>query len=251
MEGARIQEVFSSIQGEGPWIGQRHIFVRFAGCDIRCRYCDTPAAGQRADKDADLRFCSVQRTKGSNVREQAPNPVSPPVLTAFCSRLVIPGPSRPVISLTGGEPLLHASFLAEWLPMVRSTFSLYLETSGIHHDAMKSINNLVDTVSVDFKLPSATGLRPFWGEHRKFLEGTRGKTIFVKIVVTRDTKEEDVLTAARIIAGFDRSTVLVIQPASGALAPVSPMLMDLQDAALGIIDDVRVIPQVHKMLNVS
>jgi 7-carboxy-7-deazaguanine synthase len=251
MEGARIQEIFSSIQGEGPWIGQRHIFVRFVGCDIRCRYCDTPAAGQWADEGADLRFCSVQITTGSKEREQAPNLVSPPALTAFCSRLIIPGPSRPVISLTGGEPLLHASFLAEWLPMVRSTFSLYLETSGIHHDAMKSINDLVDIVSVDFKLPSATGLRPFWEEHRKFLEGTRGKTIFVKVVVTRDTKEEDVLIAARIIAGFDRSTVLVIQPASGPLAPESPMLMDLQDAALGIIEDVRVIPQVHKMLNVS
>jgi organic radical activating enzyme len=69
--------------------------------------------------------------------------------------------------------------------------------------------------------------------------------------VTRDTKEEDVLTAARIIAAFDRSTVLVIQPAGGLLAPESPMLMDLQDASLGIIEDVRVIPQVHKMLNVS
>lgn len=250
MEDARIQEIFSSIQGEGPWIGQRHIFVRFAGCDIRCRYCDTLDAVQREDEGADLHFCSVQITAGSDEREQAPNPVSPPALTAFCSRLVIPGPSRPVISLTGGEPLLHASFLAEWLPMVRDTFILYLETSGIHHDAMKSISDLVDIVSIDFKLPSATGLRPFWEEHRKFLEVTRGKTFFVKVVVTRDTKEDDVLTSARIIAGFDRSTVLVIQPAGGPLAPESAMLMDFQDAALGIIEDVRVIPQAHKMLNV-
>jgi len=250
MEGARIQEIFSSIQGEGPWTGQRHIFVRFAGCDIRCRYCDTPAAVQREDESAGLRSCSVQIAAGTNEHEQAPNPISPPALTAFCSRLVIPGPSRPVISLTGGEPLLHAAFLDAWLPMVRSTFTVYLETSGIHYDAMKSISDLVDVVSMDFKLPSATGLRPFWEEHRKFLEGIRGKTFFVKVVVTGDTKKEDVLTSARIIAGFERSTVLVIQPACGPLAPESAMLMDFQDAALGIIEDVRVMPQVHKMLNV-
>jgi organic radical activating enzyme len=250
MEYARIHEVFSSIQGEGPWLGQRHIFVRFAGCDIRCRYCDTPAAVQLEREGADPLFCGVQIAAGSKEQERAPNPVSPPALTAFCSRLIIPGPSRPVISLTGGEPLLHASFLAEWLPTARGAFILYLETSGIHHDAMKSIGELVDVVSIDFKLPSATGLRPFWDEHRKFLEAARGKKLFVKVVVTSDTREVDILTAAWIIADFERSTVLVIQPAGGPLAPESTMLMNFQDAALGIIEEVRVIPQAHTVLNV-
>jgi len=250
MEYARIHEIFSSIQGEGPWIGQRHIFVRFAGCDIRCRYCDTPAAAQKERDGTGPLFCSVQMKAGSNEREQATSPVSPPALTALCSRLIIPGPSRPVLSLTGGEPLLHASFLEEWLPTVRSAFILYLETSGIHHDAMKNIGDLVDVVSIDFKLPSATGLRPFWDEHEKFLEAARGKIVFVKAVVTIDTSEVDVLTAAGIIADFDRSMVFVIQPAGGLLAPESAMLMRFQEAALGTIEDVRVIPQAHVMLNV-
>jgi organic radical activating enzyme len=249
MEHARIHEIFSSIQGEGPWIGQRHIFVRFAGCDIRCRYCDTQTSLKECE-DADLQFCSVQLMPGSNKREQAPTPVLSPTLTTYCTRLIIPGPSRPVISLTGGEPLLQASFLAEWLPTVRSSFGIYLETSGIHPDAMKSLRDLVDVASIDFKLPSATGLRPFWTEHEKFLQATRGTTLFVKVVVTTDTSKDDILISARIISGFDRSTTLVIQPAGGRLAPESAMLMDFQDAALGIIEDVRVIPQAHKTLNV-
>jgi organic radical activating enzyme len=112
------------------------------------------------------------------------------------------------------------------------------------------MRDLVDVVSVDFKLPSATGLRPFWTEHEKFLQATRGKTLFVKVVVTTDAKKDDILTSARIIARFDRSMTLVIQPAGGPLAPASTMLMDFQEAALGIIEDVRVIPQAHKILNV-
>ena len=249
MKNVRVHEIFTSIQGEGPWIGQRHIFVRFLGCDIRCRYCDTPAAVQRDDEVANSQPCTVQIAAGSRTCEQTSNPLTSRALTTFCSRLIIPGPSRPVISLTGGEPLLHASFFEDWLPTVRSAFTVYLETSGIHHDAMERVRDLVDVVSVDFKLPSATGLRSFWDEHRRFLSALRGKKYFVKVVVTRDTNEDELLESARIIAGFEPSTPLVIQPAGGPLAPDSTNLIAFQDAALGIIEDVRVIPQVHTMLN--
>jgi organic radical activating enzyme len=168
----------------------------------------------------------------------------------FCKRLIIPGPSRPVISLTGGEPLLHASFLKEWLPTVKKEFTLYLETNGIHHDDMMMIRDLVDVVSMDFKLPSSTGLRPFWDDHTKFMHSIHGKTLYIKVVVTRDTKVDDILTTCNIIMLFDRSTLLVIQPASGPLAPESTMLLDFQQTALTIIENVRVIPQAHKILNV-
>ncbi|MBI2447469.1 MAG: 7-carboxy-7-deazaguanine synthase QueE, partial [Candidatus Omnitrophica bacterium] len=37
----KISEIFSSIQGEGLYLGKRQIFVRFYGCNMRCAYCDT------------------------------------------------------------------------------------------------------------------------------------------------------------------------------------------------------------------
>ena len=39
-----VSEVFSAIQGEGAHVGRRQVFLRLAGCNIRCTYCDQPEA---------------------------------------------------------------------------------------------------------------------------------------------------------------------------------------------------------------
>lgn len=155
-----------------------------------------------------------------------------------------------MLSLTGGEPLLQVDFLMDWLPQVKGPFKIYLETNGIHAEAMKSLRELVDVISMDFKLPSATGLGAFWEEHKQFLAAAQGKTLFVKAVVTSDTTQDDVLMSARIIAENDARIPLIIQPVSGQCAPKSDMLVEFQTAALGVIQDVRVIPQMHKILQV-
>ncbi len=250
VNSAFLFEIFPSVQGEGPWIGERHIFVRFSGCDLRCCYCDTPDSVQVGPDDSSPKFCRIRTATGANEYEQVPNPVSVADLTNYCARFIIPGPSHPTISLTGGEPLLHASFLAAWLPTVRDTFRIYLETNGIHVAAMRELRDLVDVVSMDFKLPSAARLRPFWEEHKQFLSEVKGKSVYVKAVVTNDTTGADVITAAKIIAGSGQRVPLVLQPASGRYAPASALLLEFQDAALALVEDVRVIPQAHKILNV-
>lgn len=241
-----IDEVFASAQGEGPWAGQRHIFVRFIGCDLRCGYCDTPDAVK--DAAAENRPCRAQASPRSFDREQVRNPIEPPALTALCDRLILPGPSRPVVSLTGGEPLLHHAFLGEWLPSLRKMFLIYLETNGIHHDRMAELAGLMDIVSMDMKLPSATGERPRWEEHRKFLSAAASAGLFVKVVVTGTTTDEDVSTAARLLAGHDRRLPFIIQPCGGNFAPAPGDLVRFQHLALSVLEDVRVIPQMHKVL---
>ena len=36
-----VQEVFYTLQGEGPFSGQPALFIRLAGCNLRCFWCDT------------------------------------------------------------------------------------------------------------------------------------------------------------------------------------------------------------------
>ena len=74
MLAATINEVFASVQGEGSWVGQRHLFVRFTGCDLSCRYCDTRAAAM-ALSDGRERSCRAQISPESFDRESIPNPI--------------------------------------------------------------------------------------------------------------------------------------------------------------------------------
>ena len=69
---AFISEMFSGIQGEGPYVGVRQVFVRLAGCDLRCHWCDTPASLVRRGAGR------YETSPGSREFTERPNPVHLP-----------------------------------------------------------------------------------------------------------------------------------------------------------------------------
>ncbi|MBE0429425.1 MAG: 7-carboxy-7-deazaguanine synthase QueE [Thermoleophilia bacterium] len=95
----RINEVFRSIQGEGPAIGQPATFIRFSGCNLSCVYCDTDHASCRPWRLEELLDEAAR------------------------------GPSRVII--TGGEPLLAGEALVPLAAGLAGTGrKIDIETNG-------------------------------------------------------------------------------------------------------------------------
>lgn len=252
---ASLTEVFSSVQGEGPYVGVRQIFVRFYGCHRRCDFCDSPetvTAWQPAGfKPATFR---IETPPGSNQLEQKPNPVGVNELAAIIARIDDPRGLHHSVALTGGEPLLHAAFLAALLPRIEHLgLRTYLETAGDLYHQLDALLPWLDIAAMDIKLPSVTKNEPAWENHRHFLRRCveNEVEVFAKAIVSGDTSDSDIVEAARVIADTEPKTLLVLQPMTphGAAKnmPAAKQLLDWQKLALEIIPHVRVIPQCHKM----
>lgn len=241
-----IVEIMSSIQGEGIVVGYRQVFVRFSGCNIKCRYCDTQHLLQSNQP------CMVEQTPGSGDYLQLPNPLSPAEIQEILLRF--PLQRHHSISLTGGEPLLHLKFLQELIPMISGQGpQIYLETNGTLPKALEQVIELVDIVSMDIKLPSVTGCQDLWAKHAEFLKVARQKQVYVKAVVGQETPPSEIVQICQLIAEIDQNIPLIFQPVTptnGVKAPEPARLMELLDQALTVLKDVRVIPQTHRMLGV-
>jgi len=253
MPSANLIELFSSVQGEGLYVGHRQVFVRFAGCNLRCAYCDTPASRRPRGT------FRAERTPGARDFQTLRNPVSPQALLALVLRLETNPGLHHSVSLTGGEPLLHADFLRAFLPMLaKGGLRAYLETNGTLPQALRKVIRLVDIVAMDIKLPSATRQRARYHAHAEFLKIAARREAFVKVVVTARTTRQEVSDAARLIARVSPKIPLVLQPASANLRSqisdlrlhgASPTrLLELQALAQRQLETVCVIPQTHKLM---
>lgn len=220
MMTAKIVEIFHSLQGEGLQLGQETTFVRFLGCNLFCTYCDTLYARDEK-RAADLTLDQVVKAVSLSAK---------------------PGH---FVSLTGGEPLLWADFVAALCPRLRELGQrIYLETNGTLVGEIKKLAALVDTVAMDIKPPSDCG-QDLWEAHRRFLELVRDKA-FVKLVITSGILPDEVERAAGLVAGVDRRIPLVLQPASGELAPDMGRVRRYQAESAKRLDNVWTIFQMHK-----
>ncbi len=130
----RVFEIFRSIQGETTRAGVPMDFVRLAGCDLACSYCDAPAA-RRADAGRDMTVADVLGA--------------------------MPSPPLPWLMITGGEPLLQVEELNRLIAsLIESGRKVVVETSGAHPTEM--LDNRAVRI-LDVKTPgSGMGDRVCW-----------------------------------------------------------------------------------------
>jgi organic radical activating enzyme len=241
---ANISEVFSGVQGEGIFVGRRQLFVRFGGCNLSCEYCDT--AGTRKG----VPLARIEQAAGLRRFTRVRNPVAAADLAKSIARLD-PDRLHESVSLTGGEPLLAAGFLAELIPLCEGR-NFYLETNGTLPRELEKVVHLVRVVAMDIKLASATGQVADLEVSREFLSIAVRRQVFVKVVVASRTQEGELAVAARAVASVSRDIPFVIQPVTptaGKIVPPDPARqLVLQMTALRILADVRIIPQVHRLM---
>ena len=229
-------------------MGARQVFIRFAGCNLACQYCDTPESRQSKPDS-----CVVQDRPGQSICRTIANPLDVQAVVSVVSGLESATPGHHSVSVTGGEPLIQTPFLLELCPELRkSGRRIYLESNGTLVGAMEDLLPHVDIVAMDFKLESATGVPAETEMHREFLAAVAEKDVFVKVVVDESTPENEIQECAAVIALINRRIPLVIQPATPIDASASTVtasqLLLLQCAAANLLEDVRVIPQCHKLL---
>lgn len=125
-----VVEKFVSINGEGAKAGQLAVFVRFAGCNLACNYCDTMWANKK-----DVPFDT---------------------LTEFEIYDYIKSTGVTNVTLTGGEPLLREN-IENLLRILSSDKSLYVEIETNGSVDILPFRDISDNISftLDYKLPGS------------------------------------------------------------------------------------------------
>jgi len=186
-----VSEIFYSLQGEGKLAGTPGVFVRLAGCSLRCKWCDTPYAWT-----------------DSGATRLAPNQIAAKVKEYHSKNAVI----------TGGEPMIAAR-LAELLTLLRQSHKhITIETAGIAF--LPHLH--CDLMSISPKLSNSTPLDPaLAAEHEKsrlditsLRKLTQNYQYQLKFVVDSENDLPEIIDTIEMIKNVDPQNVMLMPQAS-------------------------------------
>ena len=126
----------------------------------------------------------------------------------------------------------------------------YLETNATLAEKFIEVKPFIDIVSADIKLESATGIKDTYKFHDKFFEACKGVETFEKIVFNDKITDEEIEKCCEL--GKKHAIELILQPEMGAenMLVSSEFCSEILDKFLEKYENVRLIPQVHKFLDV-
>ena len=193
----RISEIFHSIQGEGLLLGVPSVFVRTSGCNLRCRWCDTPYASWNPEGEEMSLEEILCRIRGYDCRH---------------------------VVLTGGEPMVASGIWALATALRAEGKHITIETAATVSPQIDEMAIPFDLGSLSPKLANSTPDADVAGPWRERHEKTRLRPEVIrqwmeagpcqlKFVVSQveDLPEiEELLNEVGVVAGFTRDRVLLM-----------------------------------------
>ncbi|MFN2434666.1 MAG: 7-carboxy-7-deazaguanine synthase QueE [Nitrososphaeraceae archaeon] len=231
---ARVSEIFTSIEGEGMFVGKKTLFIRLSGCHLKCRWCDTKYA-LPLDSGTDYQ---IDEIKDLIIKELQP----------FTYK----------VNFTGGEPLLQIEAVIELADFIKKQTNLktYMESSCFDSELFSKILPCIDICKIEFKTDDSKVVEDEEYDNLilneiKCLELAveSNKATYIKIVVTNSTNLESFKNLVyNISEKIKPSDILgfIIQPSFGIDQPTVNKLLDTYDIVQPIFPEVRIIPQLHK-----
>jgi 7-carboxy-7-deazaguanine synthase len=231
----QLSEIFTSIEGEGILFGTKTLFVRMAGCHLKCRWCDTSYA---------LPMYSGNSYSLEYVKKLIADHLKP-----FTYK----------VNFTGGEPLVQYEAVIDLAKFVRERgLRTYLESACYDSDRFAKLIPYIDICKVELKMRDSKVVdmnhydNLLQNEIRCLRTSVKNhKITYIKIVVTNSTdiKEfaglvENIFQQVRTadISGF------IIQPSDRIDEPTTERLLQFYDIVCPYYIEVRIIPQLHKQI---
>ena len=231
----RLFEIFTSVEGEGILYGTKTLFVRLAGCPFACFWCDTQDA-LPSDSGIEYTIPKACELVDKNLKDQTYK-----------------------VNFTGGDPLVQHKAVALLAKHVQSKGILtYLESSCFDAERFAYVLPFIDIAKIEFKTTDskfvdALHYETLIEQAMKCLEfsvASKKKT-YIKIVVSSKTVSAEIAGLASDIFGRatkDSISGFVIQPTYGVSEPSLEHLLEMYDVVYPYYADVRVIPQLHKII---
>lgn len=214
----RVNELYGPVlQGEGPRTGQPAVFLRTAGCNLDCSWCDTPYSWDWTRHDVAKESHSL-RTEDVALRIKA----------------LLAGVPFPGLVITGGEPMLQQKALARLLPrVVYHTRWVGVETNGTRPVLHTPLYDYVTDWVLSIKLKSSgvdkakrTLKREAMDHWRMMANRAKVSVVFKPVVTSLEDIPEVEAIADRL--SLHVSQVWVMPEGTTAESQVAPWVRDLE-----------------------
>lgn len=233
----RLFEIFTSIEGEGVLYGTKTLFVRLAGCPFACFYCDTKES-LPLDSGQEYEMVDACALIDKHLQSQTYK-----------------------VNFTGGDPLVQYEAVAELAKHVQTKkIPTYLESSCFDSKKFVHVLPYIDYVKIEFKTEDSEFVdsKHYSTLFESALECLRTaiaskKPTYIKIVVSAKTEPksfEDMVKRIFKIVNPKDLKGFIIQPTYGIAEPNLQKLFSFYDVVYPYYKEVRVVPQLHKLIGV-